>query len=665
MRTFPATTPSPSGFRLGLQVLLERKAGLKGPVFLCLPVSTYLTMRFGVWSSILLGIGFLVTLVWRCSESEKKPTGSQNSQLQENRKFVDVQQCASCHKEIVESYRSTGKGRSFFKASARLSFENWETKPVYDPASDFYYLPYRLDSLFFIKEFRIDGKDTTHSRTEKIDYFIGSGNQTRSYLFERNGYLFEHPITWYSRKKIWDLSPGYEKGANHRFDRKIGSECMFCHNTGARMVPNSENRYTEFGSVVGCESCHGPVDKHVERMRSGKAKKGESLLVDLKTIPPVAKLDLCRQCHLEGIKVRKSSAKPGEYEPGKLFSDYYEVFIPATGATEFGFASHGERLQLSTCFKQSAGKMTCTSCHDPHGSIPPNKAQYFSLKCQSCHESGHEKVCSKVKIVQGANCIKCHMQAGGTTDIPHVNSTDHWIRRRLDVEKKAQSSQLIFKNFASDRFAPSDLAKAKLSYAEGHPESQRTLFEELTQYLKSLPSPHDADPSFRLKFLYLADLPMDALVDTQKLAESTDPYFLYYGSQLRKRAGLSYLPTLQKASATAPDWVDLRYRLAVEKEQLNLNTVPDYEQILQLDSLHSQSLTNLGFHWLEANELAKAEKLFRKALRSNPDYVLAQENLVRCLMSQGKFEECKKRLDGMIRKNPGEPRYPQLRATLP
>src|SRR5258708_2846057 len=61
-------------------------------------------------------------------------------------------------------------------------------------------------------------------RREEMPYTIGSGSQTRSYLYQRDGFLFESPITWFSEKSRWDLSPGYENSLTH-FHRPIEPRC--------------------------------------------------------------------------------------------------------------------------------------------------------------------------------------------------------------------------------------------------------------------------------------------------------------------------------------------------------------------------------------------------------------------------------------------------------
>ena len=91
------------------------------------------------------------------------------------------------------------------------------------------------------------------------------GGRGSAYLIERDGYLFESPITWYPQERKWDLSPGYEK-SNVHFDRPIQPDCLFCHANRVEPVAGSVNRYRRpiFQDLgIGCERCHGPGALHV------------------------------------------------------------------------------------------------------------------------------------------------------------------------------------------------------------------------------------------------------------------------------------------------------------------------------------------------------------------------------------------------------------------
>ena len=43
----------------------------------------------------------------------------------------------------------------------------------------------------------------------EVKFVLGSGNQGASFLIDRDGFLFQSPISWYARPGRWDLSSGY------------------------------------------------------------------------------------------------------------------------------------------------------------------------------------------------------------------------------------------------------------------------------------------------------------------------------------------------------------------------------------------------------------------------------------------------------------------------
>src|SRR5262249_25651923 len=48
--------------------------------------------------------------------------------------------------------------------------------------------------------------------------------------------------------------------------------------------------------------------------------------------------------------------------------------------------SHVEQMHQSRCFRQSARKLGCVSCHDPHAlPAPKEKVSFYRGRCLSCH----------------------------------------------------------------------------------------------------------------------------------------------------------------------------------------------------------------------------------------------------------------------------------------
>lgn len=72
--------------------------------------------------------------------------------------------------------------------------------------------------------------------------------------------------------------------------------------------------------------------------------------------------------------------------------------------------------------------MTCTTCHDPHGSpAPTERVTYYRAKCLQCHAGmakGHHE--------ENLDCTECHMARPPSNDIAHEQVTDHWIRKRVN-----------------------------------------------------------------------------------------------------------------------------------------------------------------------------------------------------------------------------------------
>src|SRR5262249_4951018 len=118
----------------------------------------------------------------------------------------------------------------------------------------------------FHQETHRDALSRIVTRNEaEVQYVLGAARQGASYLIERDGFLYQSPLSWYSQKRRWDLSPGFES-YNYHFDRPIRPGCLFCHANRVEPRPGPINQYQPpifRGHSVGCERCHGPGELHV------------------------------------------------------------------------------------------------------------------------------------------------------------------------------------------------------------------------------------------------------------------------------------------------------------------------------------------------------------------------------------------------------------------
>ena len=100
-----------------------------------------------------------------------------------------------------------------------------------------------------------------------VKYVVGSGRHSRTYLVETEGFLVESPITWYSERKQWGMSPGYDRANHLGFERATGQGCLECHAGRTAPLGKSLHRMEVVESAIGCERCHGPGSLHLEKHR--------------------------------------------------------------------------------------------------------------------------------------------------------------------------------------------------------------------------------------------------------------------------------------------------------------------------------------------------------------------------------------------------------------
>ena len=290
----------------------------------------------------------------------------------------------------------------------------------------------------FHQEIKRDSSGAVVSQNQaEARFVIGSGEQALAFLLERgDGHLFESPITWYSRKKKWDLSPGYEKDNLH-FERFIKPACLFCHSNRFDHVPGTENQYRQpifMGHAIGCERCHGPGELHISKpeRRSGEPPN----IVNPARLQPALREAVCQQCHLQGdIRIVRAGRSLTDFRPGLPLSSVESVFVKADSAGKSRFFGQVEQMCASRCFLESGGKMGCISCHDPH-EVPAasEKAAHYRDRCLDCHAGKGCRVPQAERLAKNRDdsCIVCHMPRSPNDQVPHTATTLHLISRFAD-----------------------------------------------------------------------------------------------------------------------------------------------------------------------------------------------------------------------------------------
>lgn len=610
-------------------------------------------------------------------------------------KYVGMSQCKLCHQDIYNSYIETGMGKSFDHASKEKSSAKFSKHTViYDKFQDFYYHPFWDGDSLKILEFRLKGKDTVHKRIEKVDYIIGSGQHTNSHIYNTNGYLHQMPMTYYTQKQKWDFPPGFENGFNTRFSRKIGLECMSCHNSLPDFAQGSENKFNALPEGVSCERCHGPGSIHVQQRSTG-AKIDTSKYIDYSIVNP-AKLsidlqfDVCQRCHLQGNTVLKEGKSFFDFKPGMKLSDYMTTFLPRykNADDEFIMASHSDRLKQSKCFIKSfkeetdktslrpyKNSLTCVTCHNPHVSVKATGKEIFNNACKNCHSTTTKNgLCSEkesVRVKVQDNCVSCHMPNSGSIDIPHVNVHDHYIRKPMKKEEVQKVKEFIGL-YAINEKNPSNYTKAKAYIQQYDKFEYKVEYLDSAEFYLSDKTKEDFEKNFELlihlnfiktnhaKILsYVNRFGKDNLLNSvlnKKTWDNSNSWTLYRIGEAYNSTGditNSYL-FYKKADELAPHNPEFKNKLgAVLMSKKDIaGAILIFESALEENPKFVPALNNLGYANLVSGNAEMAEKLYNKALKLDPDYESLLMNIAGLKIYQKKYKEAEEVLKQVLKKNP-------------
>jgi predicted CXXCH cytochrome family protein len=223
---------------------------------------------------------------------------------------------------------------------------------------------------------------------------------------------------------------------------------------------------------VGCENCHGPGSEHLETTPRGSKIVSPSLLT------PERELMLCGRCHSRPLGIGGGggqaplSAEGAMPPPGVRRSEFALGFTTrvdgdaadfhASGDAKAHYAQYSDFVR-TTMYRNGSVLMTCTSCHDAHGSDQHAhdllRASGDNAACTGCH-SGEPFTAPRahVEAVTGFEhdaspesafvCTACHMvrTAVSGARIPEL----------LDNIPASPAVQYFHGDIASHRFAVTD-----------------------------------------------------------------------------------------------------------------------------------------------------------------------------------------------------------------
>jgi len=231
----------------------------------------------------------------------------------------------------------------------------------------------------------------------------------------------------------------------------VGAEiCQGCHEEAVNKFGHTKmgrlflKQPRNSREQLGCESCHGPGQEHVDK-GGGKGVGGLISFAENDPTPIEKRNAVCLSCHAKGDQLFwRGSAHDSRDVPCTGCHRVMENVSPRGGLAKAtvmdtcGLCHLQKRAQSmrSSHMPLREGKMSCNDCHNPHGTVTPallkenstNETCYachaekrgpflwehapVPESCSNCHDphgSNHEKM---LKVSKPRLCQQCHVQTG-------------------------------------------------------------------------------------------------------------------------------------------------------------------------------------------------------------------------------------------------------------
>ncbi len=594
--------------------------------------------------------------------------------------------CAACHQDIWNSYQKTGMARSF----ARPSPENTPIpeRAYYHAPSESYFSLFARGEEFFQRRHQVDPAGRQINSMEKrVDYVMGSGNHARTYLHRTAAdTLIELPLGWYAEKGgYWAMNPGYDRPDHEGFRRLISYDCMFCHNAYPKIparneMPGEAPVYPgPLALGIDCARCHGDGERHAELASApGSARQlVRRAIVNPARLSAERQTDVCLACHLETTSfplpnaILRYDRGPFSFRPGEALADFILNFNHAPGQGregKFEIVSSAYRLRQSACYLKSAGKLTCTTCHNPHHApLGADAARHYDSICQQCHRGTLSAESHAPATAQGG-CFECHMPKRRTEDVIHVVMTDHLIqsakpaRNRLAERAERQDT---YRGEVVPYYPPTlpRTAEGELYRAVAQVKQKSNLKAGIAQLMAAIArhTPQRVDWYLELAQALENDGPLEKSLPWYREAIRRDPAsatgWQKLGTVLRRLSRYTEaVPAFERSLALSPGRALTWHELGLSYRSLGrmADALAALQKAIERDREMPEAHNNLGIVQLSASDGVRAEASFREAIRIKPGYADAHGNLANLLASAGRPAEAQSEFDRALRLRPND-----------
>lgn len=257
------------------------------------------------------------------------------------------------------------------------------------------------------------------------------------------------------------------------------------------------------------------------------------------------------------------------------------------------------------------------------------------------------------------NCVSCHMQEGGTSDVPHVIFTDHWIRKQPGSPRDPSAGRPVFDTTGALQLAslrrmealdgtrsPNRAADVKATIAyfrfyetmHRHPEYIHRAINRgrSGQFLeanaqgrislaRALSEADSVDAAARVMRKASRERPGNAWVDywrgvMEEARGRNEVAIRAYRSAVNRQ------PKLMEAQVKLAGALFRASRLAAKADQTS-EAIQHFRHAIASDSSHAEAYGSLGTMYVRTNQLNRAKRMFERVLELDPQNKAARRLL--------------------------------------
>jgi Tfp pilus assembly protein PilF len=542
--------------------------------------------------------------------------------------YIGSQACSNCHLEIYQRFLQTTMGHSMSLVTPTFLQNTASSASYVDERLNRRFEVYSQDGNLFQSESGtgVDGKESFRT-AHQVDWIIGAGVNGYGAILRKDNFLFQAPLSFYTRPMKWAPSPGYEF-TDLGFNRPIAPGCIFCHSGRPNPVTGTNGRFesTPFSEIsIGCENCHGPGAAHLRAVSGTNVPSGKTpahlniAIVNPARLTPYLADNICMACHQTGdARVLKPGKSYKDFRPGHPLDDTLSILTVPTTRESPPTADHVEHyysMTLSKCYRASQGRLSCITCHDPH--VEPSREEapaYFRSKCLTCHTNQSCKLPVETRMQQtpANDCTNCHMPKRDIQVISHSSATNHRIVATPDEpypdvtfqQRSASLPDLIHLNPAPGKEAvPPPLLTLLAAYgelAENKPGYVAPYLKVLSQLERTQPD----------------DLLVQAALGRRDLKNGD---YLAAANHLRR--------ALQGGSPAATTYADLADALAHLGQ--TEEALPLIQKAIELDPFNPVTRKMLVVRLIDTKQYAKAHEALEQYLEVFPQDDFMRQMLAR------------------------------------